>query len=406
MIIVTGLRLVFAFTALLLSSVAAAGPVDIVYRSFSASAAIGPPADVFAADLRDVTRVSLGPSNEVRFVRLPGTPSIPARFAGDIMSAVSASAAHGGFDAAYVSGSDLNRAWGFIVNSGVPFGPTFDEFLGFLYGRNLVQELLDQRGRNVVAIPIVGSTEQLSGYFPEPIGDVRGRRGIGLTGLCEQHWVLRYLPPGENVINQACDDLVASGYIRHKNLSFIQAVAGGGSLVDAVKAGTLNGFEFATPLDDVSQLFGSADNPTTVGIRYVHAPGWHQQFLITWMVINRQVWSSLSAGQRVMIATEARWSVLSSYAQNMRQQGPALKVILDSGVVMSQWPARDLARLRDATIKAVNARATDQSLSAADRSDYSRVLEALRIYVRANAAYWDTAIDTHGRFSGWEGWTP
>jgi hypothetical protein len=115
------------FTAVSLSmlcSISSASPADISYRSFSSSAAIGPPAEAFAIELRELSRATLGPSGDVRFARLPGVPPIPAQFP-DVMSAVSAAAVHGGFDAAYVSGSDLNRVWGFIYNSGVPFGPTF-----------------------------------------------------------------------------------------------------------------------------------------------------------------------------------------------------------------------------------------------------------------------------------------
>lgn len=405
--------------AALTSHVALAG--DIKYRSFSASAAIGPPAEAFAAKLQNVTRTALGSGGEVHFVKLPGIPPVPSQFGGDIVSAVAAGEAGGGFDAAYISGSDLNRAWGFIYNSGVPFGPTFDEFIGFLYGRSidngqktgldLVQDLLDLRGRNVVAIPIVGSPEQLSGYFFEPMDSVHGHRGIGLAGLCEQSWTLRYLPPGENVLDQACDDLVASGKIPRKNLSFIQAIPGGGSLIDAVLAGTLQGFEFATPLDDVSQLFNTANNPGTVGLRFVHTPGWQQQFLVTWMLVNKQVWSSLGAGQQILIQTVARDHVLSSYGENMRQQGAALQFILDANkndgdpdnnMVMARWPTRDQMRLRDATIRFLNARADDPALPASDRADYARILEALRLYVRANDRYWDhREVNTSLRFEDW-----
>src|ERR1044071_2663790 len=161
---------------------------EIRYRSFSASAAIGPPPETSAAKLQTVTRTTMGAAGEVQFVKLPGIPPIPARFGGDIVSAVAAGEAGGGFDAAYISGGDLNRAWGFIFNSGVPFGPTFDEFVGFLYGKSigdgqqtgqeLVQELLDLRNRNVIAVPIVGSPEQLSGYFFEPMESVHGHQGI------------------------------------------------------------------------------------------------------------------------------------------------------------------------------------------------------------------------------------
>ena len=240
---------------------------------------------------------------------------------------------------------------------------------------------------------------------------VHGHRGIGLAGLCQQHWTLRYLPPGENVIGLACDELVASGAIPRKNISFIAAVPGGGSLVDGLMNGTLNGFEFATPLDDVSQLFNTPNNPGTAGARFVHTPGWQQQFLITWMIVNKQVWMSLNPAQQLLMQTVARDHVLSSYAESVRQQGAALQTILgankhdgdpDNGMVLSRWPLRDQARLRNATIRFLDARTDDASLPGADRADYARVLEALRLYVRGNDQYWDhREVATSLRFEDW-----
>jgi len=393
---------------------------EIGYRSFSSSAAIGPPAEEFAAKLQSLTATALGAPEEVRFIKLAGLPAIPGQFGGDIVSAVAAGTTGGGFDAAYISGSDLNKVWGFVFNSGVPFGPTFDEFTGFLYGKSieggktgleLVQELLDLHHRNVVAIPIVGSPEQLSGYFSEPMDDVHGHKGIGLAGLCGKPWVLRYLPPAENILGLACDDLVAQGKVAKKRISFIAAVPGGGSLIDGVLAGTLQGFEFATPLDDVSQLFNTANNPGTVGVRFVHTPGWQQQFLVTWMIINRGVWNTLSAGQRAITLSVARDHVVSSYGENLRRQGAALQFILDANkkdgnpnndMVLSRWTLRDQGRLRDATIRFLNARIDDAALPAGDRTDYARVLEAFRLYVHDNVHYWDRRqVDTQQRFEDW-----
>ena len=391
-------------TIAMLSHVALAG--DIRYRSFSASAAIGPPAEAFAIKLQSISSNVLGPAGEVHFTKLTGIPTIPQQFAGDIISAVAAGEMGGGFDAAYISGSDLNKTWGFLFNSGVPFGPSFDEYVGFLYsqGLPLVQGALERQHRDVVAIPIVGSPEQLSGYFAEPMNDVIGRRGIGLAGLCSQRWVLRYLPPGENVLGLACDELVTKGKIARKNITFIQAVAGGGSLVDAVIAGTLNGFEFATPFDDVSQLFLGLTNPGTAGLHYVHTPGWQQQFLVTWMVVNKPVWNTLTSAQQLLMQTVAKEHVLSSYADNVRAQGPALHTILESNghMVLTQWPKSDLERLRDATIKFLNGRTDDATFPALDRNDYNAMLEALRLYVRANDRYWDFRQVTPAlRFDDW-----
>lgn len=402
---------------------------EITFRSFSTSAAIGPPADAYAAKLAEVSSTVLGPAGEVRFTKLPGIPAVPAKFGGSITAAVGAGAAGGGFDAAYTSGSDINKAWGFLFNSGVPFGPTFDEYLGFLYGKSidgersgldLIQQILDANGRNVVAIPIVGSSEQLSGYFKAPLDDVSGEKGIGLAGLCAAPWTLRYLTPGENVLNQACDDLAAAGVIPAKTLKFVAPIPGGGSLVEAMQANLLQGFEFATPLDDLSQVFNTAENPGTQGARYVHFPGWQQQFLITWMLVNKPVWNGLTPAQQTLVKTVARDHVLSSYGENVRQQGTALRAILEANdgdqdpsndMVLVPWPAKDQERMIGATIRFLNNRVNDATLPAGDRRDYATVLEALRKYVRANDLYWDDReARTKSRFDDWtnaagEGWT-
>ena len=409
--------------ALALTTLASmASAEDIRYRSFSASAAIGPPAEHFAGELDRVTGTALGDAGRVHFVALPGIPAIPAQFGGDIVTAVAAGERGGGFDAAYISGSDLNKTWGFLFNSGFPMGPSFDEFAGFLFGPvnpgkandgktvlDLMQEI--ERKRNVVAIPIVGSPEQLSGYFLDPIGPTSRSPGIGLSGLCEQRWTLRYLTPGEDVLRVACDDLVHDHRARANNLTFIKAVPGGGSLVDAVAAGTIQGFEFATPLDDVSQLFGGTQTPATLGVRYVHVPGWQQQFLLTWMLVNQARWNTLSAARQAIVMTTAKNHVLTSYADNLRRQGPALATILaddgefkrrEDGMVLVRWPTRDLRRLSTATIKFLDQRSADSSLPASDRADYARFLSLLRTYVRDNDHYWrERQVDPKLRFPRW-----
>ena len=412
----------------------AALAVDIQFRSFSASAAIGPPAEEYARKLKNITTTALGPGSEVNFVKLCGTPTpsnpcpipaINAKFGGDIVAAVAEGGVLTGglgFDAAYISGGDLNRAWGFLYNSAVPFGPTFDEYMGFLYGRSvdggaqtglgLLQSLLDKRG--VVAIPIVGSPEQGSGWFPQPIGNVPGMPGIGLEGLCQSGWTMRYLPPAEFVLGRACDNLVGSA----KNIKFIAAVPGGGSLLAGVRANTLHAFEFATPTDDISQLFVGADNPGTVSSasfgppRFLHFPGWQQQFLLTHMIVNKQVWDRLTPGQQELAKSMGRDHVVSSYGENLRTQGPSLSFILNANrndtnpnndIVLTAWPKKDMELLRDATIQFLNARSNDPTLKFEDQLDYVTILEALRKYVRSNNLYWDVRqVPTRMRFDDWE----
>lgn len=178
--------------------------------------------------------------------------------------------------------------------------------------------------------------------------------------------------------------------------------------------GQLHAFEFATPLDDFSQLFGLPEgNPGTVGTRYLHFPGWHQQFLITYMIINRSVWNKMSPAQQTLVMSVGRDHVLSSYGENLRQQGFKLKQILTANdadktagndLVLVQWPRTDLALLRDATIQFLNARASDTKLGEQDRKDYTKILESLRTYVSANNGYWKVReVPTAIRFQGWYG---
>jgi hypothetical protein len=74
----------------------------------------------------------------------------------------------------------------------------------------------------------------------------------------------------------------------------------------------------------------------------------------------------------------------------------------NNDMVLAQWPEADLARLRDATIRFLNARTTDEGIGAQDREDYARILDALRIYVRDNNIYWAVRrVPPEMRFKGW-----
>lgn len=406
--------------AAVLAATPAAAQVTIEYRNFSpTSTSLGLPAPRYAQKLSDITSTALGTGGAVNFVQLPGLPAIPGGV--NVLTAVSRGKAGGGLDAAYISGSDLNAVWGFLYNSGVPFGPTFDEYLGFLLGNSvdgtkpgvkLLQEILDRNNRNVVAIPIVAGTEQLSGYFRLPIGDAPGKRGIGLAGMCQQDWTLRYLPPGENVLKTACEQLLAERRIPFVNLRFTTAVGGtGAAILTAVQNNSIQGFEFASPADDVSQFVTSTTNPGKLGLNYMHFPAWQQQFLITWMIVNKQVWNGLTPAQQKLAESIGRDSLVTSWGENLRLQGAALTTLRklnkddadwSNDMVPVEWPRKDLVRLRDATSTFLQARVNDTALTAADRADYATILNALMAHIRSNDAYWDDRqVPTELRFKGW-----
>ncbi len=257
-------------------------------------------------------------------------------------------------------------SWGFIYNS-VPLGINFEQMLGFLYstkldsaGRNgieLAQGILDSRGGTQIVFPVVGSTMQGSGYFPQPIGrpnctpgdtdcDNQGN-GIGLAGLCTSGWRIRYLAPPQDVVDRACDILVKRGVIASKTLTFYPAV-GGQSVLLPMHRRTIQGFEYVNPYDDLVDFFpvknatpnrplgdpdaGNLDcgpalpfpippdtktnctqNIGQIGARFAHHPSWHQPFLLSYMHVDKATWNSLNAAQQAAVLRAAKESVIESY---------------------------------------------------------------------------------------------
>jgi hypothetical protein len=129
------------------------------------------------------------------------------------------------------------------------------------------------------------------------------------------------------------------------------------------------------------------------------------------MIINKHVWNTLSPAQQALVQSIGRDHVLSSYGENLRQQGAKLQQILtandgdtlaENDVVLVQWPQSDLALLRDATIQVLNGRVSDAKLSEQDRKDYGTILESLRTYVSSNNGYWKVReVPSALRFQGW-----
>jgi hypothetical protein len=319
-------------------------------------------------------------------------------------------------------------SWGFIYNS-VPFGMNFTQTLGFLYdpkldetGRNgieLAQAVLDSRGGTQIVFPVVGSTMQGSGYFPQPIGKASCNAGdtncenqaggIGLAGLCTSGWRIRYLSPPQDIVDRACDILVKRGAIPSKNLQFYPPV-GGQSVLLPMQRSTIQGFEYINPFDDLVDFFpvinatparplgdpdaGGLDcgpalpfpipagtktsctqNIGQIGARFAHHPSWHQPFLLSWMHVDKTVWNGLNAAQKAAILRAARDSVIESYNAAESVQCRKLKDILDFNAGISQ-------RNLDGTVRMIAGKPVSAAITLATWPD-----DALKILLEARNDY-------------------
>jgi TRAP-type mannitol/chloroaromatic compound transport system substrate-binding protein len=339
-------------------------------------------------------------------------------------------------DAAYESGGSLNPVWGFVFNS-TPFGLEFDLMMRFLYdegGLALAQSIVDERGLNVKLLPVVGSNPQGSGYFKQPIGKAQcnGERDclrqapIGLEGLCQAGWIFRYLPPAQDVLDRACTQLVNEGIIPAKNLSFVASIPGQ-SMLRSVQLEKITAFEFATPLDDYDSppegsgffpplttrpIASESQNPGHKGLRFAHFASWHQPFFIGWLMVNKSsVWDHIPARYRHAIEDAAKEALEESYWYSKSLQRRALDKILDhndgqvqldgdgkpilvegrtvsADMKLAEWPKEALARLKKATdahLESLKGGATPTI----DQKDYTKVITALRSYMRRIGYKWD-----------------
>ncbi|MBI5510828.1 MAG: hypothetical protein HY903_18870 [Deltaproteobacteria bacterium] len=338
-------------------------------------------------------------------------------------------------DAAYDNGGVLNSVWGFVYNS-TPFGLEFEDMVRFLYeggGLALAQSLLDGRGLNVKILPVVGSNPQGSGYFKAPIGKVKchGERdckeveGIGLEGLCQTGWIFRYLPPAQDVVARACNQLVAEGVIPAKNISFVASIPGQ-TVLRSVQLGTVTAFEFATALDDydpptagagffppltASPIPSTSQNPGHKGLRFAHYPSWHQPFFTGYILLNKSaVWDALTPEQQTAVENAAHDALIESFGASGSAQCGALANILDhndgqvqldlngnpilvdgepvsADMVLTQWPKDALVRLQAATQAHLEA-LKGGAIPTADQAEYAIVLAALRSFMADTGFQW------------------
>lgn len=331
-------------------------------------------------------------------------------------------------------GSISGPSWGFLYNS-MPFAMSFPKMLEFLFdaavddtgrtGVELAQGLLDAAGGTQVAFPVVGSTAQGSGYFPSPIGEPRCNdgdsdclahgRGIGLAGLCQSNWTIRFLKAPGDVLSLACDRLVDRGVIPSKALSFYPAV-GGEPVLEPMQRRDIHGFEFVTPADDLKAFFptgnlsgghrncegsieGCTQNIGQIGARYAHYPGWHQPFLLSWMHVSKGLWQGLSLGQQDAIRRAAQEAVVESYeatasiqCQNLRNMlninagihqlnhnGSARKengISVSAQMTLTPWPLEDLNELRTSAAVYLDTRASSDDA-------FASVYQAMRGFADA-----------------------
>ena len=320
-------------------------------------------------------------------------------------------------------------SWGFVYNS-LPFGMNFGQMLGFLYdakidgfagnGLELAQSILDSRGGTQIVFPVVGSTMQGSGYFPQPIGKpdcnagdaecLSQGNGIGLAGPV--HVGLEDpLPRAAAGHRRPC--LRPAGETgRHPGQDARRSTRRSAASRSCCRCsgGRSRASNTSTRYDDLVDFFpvkeataarlsatrmpaawiavrpcaypippGTTPNCTQnigqIGARYAHHPSWHQPFLMSWIHIDKTVWNGLNAAQKAAVRERRRTPLIESYNAAESVQCTKLKAMLDINKGVNQ-------RNIDGTLRLVDGKPVSAAMTMAAWPD-----DALKVLHEATDEY-------------------
>ena len=120
------------------------------------------------------------------------------------------------------------------------------------------------------------------------------------------------------------------------------SVLPGGEIFPALEKGALDATEFSMPAIDKRLGFYKI-------AKYNYFPGWHQQSTILELLINKDVWKSMSDHQRMVLDLICRASMLDSYAYGEAIQFEAMKEnVQEHGVTLKYWSDEMLNLFRKA----------------------------------------------------------
>ncbi len=233
----------------------------------------------------------------------------------EILDAVS----DGKVDAGYgTSGFWMGKIPSAPIFSAVPFGPSPNEFVAWLYhgnGMTLYQEMYDQAGFNVKVLVCGMIPPETSGWFAK---EIKGPDDL-------KNLKMRFFGLGGLVMGK---------------LGVSVSVLPGAEIFPALEKGVIDATEYALPSVDANQGFHKV-------VKYNYFPGWHQQATLFEILINKEVWNDLSETQQAQIETVSRAGIIDHLAYSDAIQARAIKENVENhGVIVKDWSPEMLELFR------------------------------------------------------------
>lgn len=221
----------------------------------------------------------------------------------EIFDAVSTGAVDAGWSTAGYWAGKLPAVQFFTA---IPFGPNATEFLAWYHeggGKELWEEIYAKH--NLHPVQCVMISPESSGWFREEINSVEDLKGLKM----------RFLGLGAKVMEK---------------LGVSTQLMAGGDIYPALELGTIDATEYGMPAMDLELGFHRiADN--------YYFPGWHQPASLGDLIINLDLWNSLSLAQQTQIEMTCSEMFLDSLAKSEAVQVKAINKLKKLGVKIHKW---------------------------------------------------------------------
>jgi TRAP-type mannitol/chloroaromatic compound transport system substrate-binding protein len=228
-----------------------------------------------------------------------------------------------------ISAGDFEAGFGFVGYSenlipaavffgAIPFGPEPNEYLAWMWegnGMQLWQQLYDNEGYNVKVLVCGVITGESGGWFNREINTIHDFNGLRIRSL----------------------GMAAEVF---EKIGAIPVSIGGSQVYDALLNGTIDAAEVSTPLVDEGMKFYEV-------AEYNYYPGWHQRSSLLELLINKDVWNSLTAHQQMVIEIICKAATMESIVYSESRLGDIIKENEQNrGVKNRYWSDDILAALK------------------------------------------------------------
>lgn len=246
-------------------------------------------------------------------------------------------------------GYDQGKIPSSALLAAIPFGFEPWEFSGWWYeggGRELAEELYRPHHIMPLFCGLIGP--ETAGWFRQPLQSLDDIKGLKI----------RFAGLGGKVFEQAGASVT---------------MLPGGEIFQALEKGAIDATEYSLPIVDQALGFSRVAKNN-------YFPGWHQPFTASHLVVNLDVWNSMSAADQALLATTCEATVLRNLAASEGRQGAVIAGFGDIGVTARYLPMEILRELQ---------RITEQVLDeeASKDADFRAILKSQGDFAR-EYAHW------------------